>query len=411
MATTNEVLVADKIEKFLKNELDTIDAVIFVIKSSYRKNFPSITYVFNAMSRFFGKDIASNLFLLITCCDANKSPVFWCIDSYKLQYKKAFELNNRAFFEGFDDYLAKGQVKQLDINKDCVESLSKKEQLEWIHNDNNHKAPDEIRNCEMTKFFWDMGMDRMAKLFNMLGDKQTRRKSLQLTRQVIDLRNSLQLGIKSLYDDTVQGLNLISNIRSITDTIKRHVTEMKELQLPGNHLKNNVVKINYSTTVDETEMKEKYDESRRNKMNAEKVLASETRKCVQFAEQVVKQIVNFESLIKNLSKIALKMFIIQEYEDYEWLIECEEQAKKVNYKARVEKLKKRQQHANLIDSLQGKKVYYNKFFDSQLILQQLESDAIQVERIDAETSRVARQCINEVVNCIKSIQTAMQLQI
>ena len=85
--------------------LDTIDAVFFVLESSQARLSPMQRYLFNEMLGLFGKDIQSNIFVLITFCDGADPPLYASLKTYGLPHKIAFKLNNLAFFAGFQNHL------------------------------------------------------------------------------------------------------------------------------------------------------------------------------------------------------------------------------------------------------------------------------------------------------------------
>ena len=149
-------MIVKKIEKAFKNDLQTIDAVFFVLKASQSRLTAMQTYVFNSMLRVFGKDIAKNLFLLITFCDGDDPPVYASVKAYNLPYEGAFELNNSAFFTGFQEYFENNEVKHLEAEKDCLNALSDDELKQWL---SSHREPKQMR--KVTKQFWEMGMDAM----------------------------------------------------------------------------------------------------------------------------------------------------------------------------------------------------------------------------------------------------------
>ena len=456
MATDQEIV--RKIEKTFKNDLETIDAVFFVLKASQSRLTAMQTYVFNAMLRLFGKDIASNLFLLITFCDCEEPLVYESVNAYQLPFKEAFELNNSAIFAGFQDYFTQNQVKDLDLQKDCLK-LSKDKQLEWIK---NKPAPKVQR--KVTQNFWEMGMSAMEKLFIVLG--QTTAKSLTLSREVLSLRNHLQIRIKSLHDRITEGLNLISNIRQTIDTIKIHAKDVNssknfELKVPATRLKkvdteNNVTTCSnckytchsdcgysnnadkrhccamdsngycgvcpdkcwwdchtnehyflenedYIETITKKALKKQFDESTKHMTFAEQAVISQTQKVTKLQSELVDDIAEVRSCIETLGKIALKSCVMEEDAYYELMIQSEEEQKQPNYKKRIEIIKDLREQAKQVRILQDKKFKGHetgKLFDKQLA--QLQTDLYELQQIQGDAPDVASRSLNNVVEWIKS---------
>ena len=78
--------------------IDQIHGIGFVTQASMPRLTPTQKYIFDSILSIFGKDIASNIFLLMTFADGQEPPVLSAIKEAAIPYQKGFEFNNSALY-------------------------------------------------------------------------------------------------------------------------------------------------------------------------------------------------------------------------------------------------------------------------------------------------------------------------
>ena len=156
--------ITDQIREFfsMPNGITHIDGIGFVTQSSHARLTPTQQYIFDAILSIFGKDIASNIFMMVTFADGQKPPVLEAIDAAKVPYSKSFKFNNSALF-------AKNAADEDD-------------------------EEDEDENFD--KMFWKMGLKSFQKFFTEFQKKDSI--SLQMTKDVLTERKQLEATVNGL---------------------------------------------------------------------------------------------------------------------------------------------------------------------------------------------------------------------
>ena len=81
--------------------IDTLDAVAFVATASSARLTPTQQYIFDSVLSLFGKDIANNIFMMLTFANSKPKPkpvVLGAIKAAKIPYKKYFKFNNTTIY-------------------------------------------------------------------------------------------------------------------------------------------------------------------------------------------------------------------------------------------------------------------------------------------------------------------------
>ena len=193
---TQDDRITQKIKHFFDKEIQSIDAVCFVIRGPQARLEATQKYVFNKVLEVFGKDIKDNIFILFTFADSQKPPALAAIKEAKIPYKKYFKLNNAGFF---DIPTADGDDTKTNSGED----------------DDSSDSGDVFG-----AGYWDMGMRAFDKFFKSLDTVQT--KSLSLTRQVLTRREQLQnyiVGIQPTIDATYA---ILEKMRTLINEIYRN---------------------------------------------------------------------------------------------------------------------------------------------------------------------------------------------
>ena len=145
--------------------IDQLHGIGFVTQAPLARLTPTQRYVFDAILSVFGRDVAGNIFLMITFADGMPPPVVDAVKAAGVPYQEFFKFNNSAFF-------AKKSA-----------------------------------NNEFDKMFWKMGTNSFTEFFKQFSTAKTQ--SLQQTREVIQEREKLQTIIQGLQPQIQAGLTKI----------------------------------------------------------------------------------------------------------------------------------------------------------------------------------------------------------
>jgi len=114
--------ITEQIREFfsIPNGITHLDGIGFVTQSSLARLTPTQQYIFDAILSIFGKDIARNIFMMVTFADGQKPPVIEAVKTAQVPYSQFFKFNNSALFaentandddENFDEMFWKMGVK------------------------------------------------------------------------------------------------------------------------------------------------------------------------------------------------------------------------------------------------------------------------------------------------------------
>ena len=191
--------ITDQIKEFFSipppNGIDHIDSIGFVTQASLPRLTPTQEYIFTSILSIFGKDMAENIFILITFADGQTPPVMEAIKKAKIPDEKFHKFNNSAIFA-----------------------------------DNTETAPeneeDEDEDYRFDKMFWKMGARSFKKFFRDFEKSQS--VSLQLTKEVLKEREQLQNLVEGLTPQINQGLSKIEEMRQEENILKQRETEIEQ---------------------------------------------------------------------------------------------------------------------------------------------------------------------------------------
>ena len=180
--------------------IDQLHGIGFVTQAPLARLTQAQRYVFDAILSVFGKDVADNIFLMITFADGMKPPVLDAVKAANVPNKAFFKFNNSAFFAS--------------------------------------KSHDN----EFDKLFWKLGANSFNEFFKQIFSTQAQ--SLQLSREVIQERDTLEVTVQSLQSQIKAGLVNIDELRQTMDMavlckIKRAcrcVQRLQEIALRPNYL-------------------------------------------------------------------------------------------------------------------------------------------------------------------------------
>ena len=145
--------------------IDQLHGIGFVTQAPLARLTPTQRYVFDAILSVFGRDVAGNIFLMITFADGMPPPVVDAVKAAGVPYQAFFKFNNSALFARKSAY------------------------------------------DEFDKMFWKMGTNSFTEFFKQFSTVKTQ--SLQQTREVIQEREKLETIIQGLQPQIKAGLTKI----------------------------------------------------------------------------------------------------------------------------------------------------------------------------------------------------------
>ena len=164
--------------------IDHLNAIGFVTQAALARLTPTQKYIFDSILAIFGKDIASNIFMMATFADGGDPPVLAAIKAANIPFCDFFKFNNSSLYASH----------QGDM---------------------------------FSQMFWEMGLTSFETFFAHLTTVETR--SLHLTRTVLDEHEHLKAIIQGL-------LPQIKYIMSTMDRLQQEEKALERLQLESSDL-------------------------------------------------------------------------------------------------------------------------------------------------------------------------------
>ena len=149
--------------------IDHMNAIAVVTQAALARLTPTQKYIFDSILAIFGKDIASNIFMMVTFADGGVPPVLAAIKAANIPSCELFKFNNSSLRARPNDTFG--------------------------------------------KMFWEMGLKSFEDFFAHLKTVETR--SLRLTREVLDKRKHL--------DAIIQ--DLLPNVKTIMPTMGQELLQ------------------------------------------------------------------------------------------------------------------------------------------------------------------------------------------
>ena len=181
----DKYIVSQIKELFSLEGINEIHGIGIVTQAPLARLTPTQRYVFDAILAVFGKDVAGNIFLMITA-DGMRPPVLDAVKVAGVPENAFFKFNNSALYAS----------KSADY--------------------------------EFDRMVWRMGTKSFDDFFSHFSTAETQ--SLTLSREVIQVRERLETNIPAVPPSNV--LKLISNQITCTTSIER----LKQIALKPNHL-------------------------------------------------------------------------------------------------------------------------------------------------------------------------------
>ena len=178
--------------KSCQDGIDHIDGIGFVTQSALARLTPTQRYIFDAILSVFGKDVADNIFMMVTFADGQTPPVMAAIKDAGFPFCKSYKFNNSALFASND-----------------VEA-------------NDHDEDLEADNFD--EMFWKMGTVSFKNFFADF--YKAKPASLLLTREVLDEREQLETTVSGLHPQIRRGLAKIEEMRQEEEVLRQHEAEI-----------------------------------------------------------------------------------------------------------------------------------------------------------------------------------------
>jgi hypothetical protein len=172
------------------NGIDHLDAIGFVVQSSLGRLTPTQKYIFDSILSIFGKDIASNMFSLITFADGQPPPVLEAIKEAAVPSITHFKFNNSALY-------AVNQSEDGDEEEGNIDGM-----------------------------FWKIGVGSLKKFF--LEFQKVKPVSLVLTKEVLTERQHLEAFVQGIQPQIKLGLHKLEVLRQETRILEDHAIDIEK---------------------------------------------------------------------------------------------------------------------------------------------------------------------------------------
>lgn len=172
--------ITAQIKILFHDEISTLNGICFVTKSSNNRLTHSQKYILSSILDLFGEDVKDIFVFMLTFCDGGKPNIIEPLMDKNCPFR------------------------------DIIASLKDKN---WYYKFNNSAIFEDNRDDEFTKMFWKLGIKNFADFKDKL--KTLPRKSLVLSRKVLDERKFLEDKVGILTQKLKVGLNKIEEIKGI----------------------------------------------------------------------------------------------------------------------------------------------------------------------------------------------------
>lgn len=181
--------ITDQLRQLFSSDDDKgvsfLDAVCFIVKAPDARLTISQKYIFNAILSLFGKDIKSNICILVTFADGGKSPVIDTLKEAGLPLDFVFEFNNSALFA-----------------------------------QNTNLSP-----TSMSSAFWELGLKSFQLFFDHIAGLESR--SISQTKDVLIKREQLKNIINRILPKVKAGLSKLAELKGLLETFEIHKRDIE----------------------------------------------------------------------------------------------------------------------------------------------------------------------------------------
>ena len=181
--------ITEQIKQFFsvqgQNGISHLNGIGFVTQSALARLTPTQQYIFDSILSIFGKDVAKNIFIMVTFADGQKPPVMSAIEAAKIPQSGFFKFNNSALFAEISD-------------------------------------DDEDNFDEM---FWRMGVSSFKKFFAAFQKAES--VSLTMTKEVLQYRENLETVVIGLQRQMKECLAEMEVLRQEKEVLKEHEKDIE----------------------------------------------------------------------------------------------------------------------------------------------------------------------------------------
>ena len=208
--------IMDQIRKFFETQgsggIDHLDAVGFVTQAAMPRLSPTQRYIFDSIMSIFGKDIAQNIFMLLTFADGQKPQVLSGLKEANMEYQDFYKFNNSALYVG-------GKKKQV-FNQKKGSNTSGRD----ASDEDSDDTDDDDDESSFNQMFWKMGTGNFNRFMNDLESVKPR--SLQLTAEVLQERNELEITVNKIQEKIKVGLKKLDQLKMEQELLKHHQADI-----------------------------------------------------------------------------------------------------------------------------------------------------------------------------------------
>ena len=181
-------VITQQIEEFFSikgpHGIDHIDGIGFVVQANLPRLTITQNYICNSILSLFGRDVANNIYIMVTFADNHYPPVMDAIKQDKIPHTAFYTFNNSALLKS-------------DPDKD------------------------------LAKIFWQIGITSFEKFLVKL--KHTKGVSLHLTKEVLKERQQLEYTIQNLQEKIDAGVSKLEELHQ-----EKIILEKKEAEIMAN---------------------------------------------------------------------------------------------------------------------------------------------------------------------------------
>lgn len=204
-----DIIITQKISKFIKEKLTYINSICFVARSSSPRLTPTQKYIFHSILDLFGENVATNFLAMLTFCDGETPQVLASLKE-------------------------KGSI---------YDTIIPKVEKPWYYQFNN-SAFFSIKKNDFTTNYWNLGMKSFSRFIARL-DKMNP-KPLEQTKNVIDNRRKLESLLEILQNKLERVLNQITQCKreyKIINDLKKDVKDSENYKVKVKEEKSREVKL------------------------------------------------------------------------------------------------------------------------------------------------------------------------
>lgn len=181
--------ITEQIKEFFsvqgQNGISHLNGIGFVTQSALARLTATQQYIFDSILSIFGKDVAKNIFIMVTFSDGQKPPVMSAIEAAKIPQSGFFKFNNSALFA--------------EISED---------------DENN-----------FDEMFWRMGVSSFKKFFAAFQKAES--VSLTMTKEVLQYRENLETIVIGLQCQMKTCLAEMEVLRQEKEVLKEHEKDIE----------------------------------------------------------------------------------------------------------------------------------------------------------------------------------------